>query len=337
MRVPDKESAYTDIHVHAVPRNGKIQAHGWRRALFALAAKRSGAHGTGPEAARTYTETLARYLNSARHVRRAVLLALDQAYDEHGKPLTAMGGFSVSNEDVLAWCRDAPEVFLFGASIHPHRRDALEALERCAEQGAVLVKWLPNSQGIDPADRRNLPFYKKLAELGLPLLCHTGFEFALPAIHQAYGELERLRLALEQGVTVIAAHSGSSGLFINRRALTRFEQMLRRYPNLYCDTAALALPNRMEALLWWRGHPELFNRLLFATDFPVPLCALPWFLFLPRADYIRFAREHNPFDRMAVLLKGLGVYPPPDGFELLLQQLGRLSSSLCGTNTHPKQ
>ncbi|PXF53459.1 MAG: hypothetical protein C4B58_16385, partial [Deltaproteobacteria bacterium] len=68
-----------------------------------------------------------------------------------------------------------------------------------------------------------------------------------------------------------------------------------------------------------RGHPELFSRLLFATDFPVPLCALPWFLFLPRADYIRFAEEHNPFDRMAVLLKGLGVYPPHDGFESLLQ------------------
>jgi len=319
MRVTDKESAYTDIHVHGMPRNGKIQAHGWRRVLFALAARRSGAHGAGPDAARTYTENLARYLRSSRYVRRAVLLALDQVYDEQGKPLTEMTGFSVSNEDVLALCRETPEVFLFGASIHPHRRDALEALERCAEQGAVLVKWLPNSQGIDPADRRHLPFYQKMAELGLPLLCHTGFEFALPAIHQAYGNLERLRPALEQGVTVIAAHSGSSGIFINPQALTRFERMLCRYPKLYCDTAALALPNRMEALLWWRGHPELFNRLLFATDFPVPLYALPWFLFLPRADYIRFAMEHNPFDRMAVLLKGLRVYPPPDGFELLLQ------------------
>ncbi len=39
MRVPDKENAFTDIHVHAVPRNGKVRAHGWRRALFALAAK----------------------------------------------------------------------------------------------------------------------------------------------------------------------------------------------------------------------------------------------------------------------------------------------------------
>ena len=319
MKVPDKESAYTDIHVHAVPRNGKIQAHGWRRALFALAARRSGAHGTGPEAARAYTENLARYLHSARYVRRAVLLALDQVYDEQGTSHQAMTGFYVSNEDVLAWCREAPEVFLFGASIHPHRRDAIEALERCAEQGAVLVKWLPNSQGIDPADRRLLPYYQKLAELGLPLLCHTGFEFALPAIHQKYGNLERLRLALEQGVIVIAAHSGSGGLFINRRALTRFEQMLHRYPNLYCDTAALALPNRMEALLWWRSHPELFNRLLFATDFPLPLYALPWSLFLPHADYIRFAGEHNPFDRMAELLKGLGVHPSPNAFELLLQ------------------
>ena len=75
----------------------------------------------------------------------------------------------------------------------------------------------------------------------------------------------------------------------------------------------------MEALLWWRGHPELFNRLLFATDFLVPFWTPPWSLFLSRADYSRFTREHNPFDRMAVLLKGLGVYPPADGFESLVQ------------------
>jgi hypothetical protein len=29
--------------------------------------------------------------------------------------------------------------------------------------------------------------------------------------------------------------------------------------------------------------------------------------------------EHNPFDRMAILLKGLEVYPPYNGFELLRQ------------------
>jgi predicted TIM-barrel fold metal-dependent hydrolase len=63
--------------------------------------------------------------------------------------------FSVSNDEVLAWCRKSPGTFLFGASVHPHRHDALEALEWCAQQGAVLIKWLPNYQGIDPAARRH--------------------------------------------------------------------------------------------------------------------------------------------------------------------------------------
>lgn len=315
-----EKSAFTDIHVHCVPANGAISVHGLRRLLLPLF---TGQHGPpGPKAARAYMENLADAVRRSCHVRRVVLLALDAPYAPDGKPRLMRSSFSVSNEDAANWCKTAPDIFLFGASVHPFRPDALEALERCAEQGAALVKWLPNSQGIDPADRRLLPFYRKMKDLRLPLLCHTGFEFVLPTIAQKWGEIERLRLALEEGVTVIAAHSGSNGLFYNRPALKHFERLLLEYPNLYADTSGLAAPNRMTALLWWRNHPEFSDRLLFATDFPVPIWPLPWRPFLTAEEYIRFAGPENLFDRMALLLQGLGVAPAPDRFETLLRRAG---------------
>ena len=40
----------------------------------------------------------------------------------------------------------------FDASVNPYRRDALERLDGAVASGAVLLKWLPSIQEIDPAD-----------------------------------------------------------------------------------------------------------------------------------------------------------------------------------------
>ena len=42
----------------------------------------------------------------------------------------------------------APDVFAAAASVHPYRPDAVEALERAVEGGAVAVKWLTNGMGM---------------------------------------------------------------------------------------------------------------------------------------------------------------------------------------------
>ena len=319
---------YTDMHVHCVPRDGAVSFRGWRRLLTQVLARGAGTRGSGPQAARMYMDQLAQRLRDARQVRRAVLLALDGAYDARGIPSNHMQGFAVSNADVRAWCAEAPDLFLYGASVHPHRPDALDALERAAARGAVLVKLIPNSQGIDLADRRHQPYFHKLTELGLPLLCHTGAEFVLSAQRQAWGDLNRLRPALDAGVTVIAAHGGSSGWFYNQQALRRYAVLLASYPNLYGDTAALGLVNRMGVLLWWRRHAESVGQLLFGSDYPVPVSVAAWRPWLGAADYRRLSCEVNPFDRMAVLLRVLGIRPPMHGFEALLRGLGHRSGMM---------
>ena len=76
------------------------------------------------------------------------------------------------------------------------------------------MKCLPNCQNIDFSDRRYEPFWRRMAEAGLPLLAHTGGEHTVPIVNPALSDPKLLRFPLECGVTVFAAHVGTrSGLF----------------------------------------------------------------------------------------------------------------------------
>src|SRR6185312_14728454 len=88
----------------------------------------------------------------------------------------------VSNDYVIELAKRHRKV-LFGASVHPYRKDAVAEIERCVADGAVLLKWLPIVQDFDPSDERCFPVYEALAHYKLPLLCHTGGERSLPNLN----------------------------------------------------------------------------------------------------------------------------------------------------------
>src|SRR5579884_1341016 len=85
-----------------------------------------------------------------------VILALDAVYDEQGHLDQDRTNLHVTNDYAWELSQRHPK-FLFGASVHPYRPDAVAELERCAERGCVLMKWLPVVQDFNPADRRCLP------------------------------------------------------------------------------------------------------------------------------------------------------------------------------------
>ena len=78
----------------------------------------------------------------------AVLLAYDWVRVSSGCPQKGLSDLYVPNEAVIAVARRHSK-FLPGASIHPARPDAFEELERCADQGAALLKLLPCVQNVD--------------------------------------------------------------------------------------------------------------------------------------------------------------------------------------------
>ena len=299
---------FTDVHVHlaalADGENGCFISPRMMRSLkFRLFAWKLGMDLSRPAAANAaYVERLLKELGRSKIVSKAVLLAMDGVYDGDGRLDLARTDVLISNRYVLQVARRRPDFFLPGVSINPQRRDAIDELERSAAEGVALVKVLPNTQCFDPADRRYIRFYRELARRKLPLLSHVGYEFSLVGGDQSAGDPQRLRTALEEGVCVIAAHACSNGLFLLEPHFKTLLEFVRRYPRFYFDASALTLPNRVRMLFLLRRHPEIHERLIFGTDYPLPVFVYPA---LGRA-YWR-ALKASVFDRQAAVLESLGI------------------------------
>ncbi|MDF0644947.1 MAG: amidohydrolase family protein [Nitrospira sp.] len=257
------------------------------------------------EANRKYLDDLLNELRASRHVQKAVLLGMDGVYDHNGRLIEDHTDFLISNAYVLQTAKAYPQDFLAGTSVNPQRRDAVEEVHRVADAGAVLVKVLPNAQQFNPADPRYRPFYRALAERKLPFLSHVGYEFSLIGKDQSVGDPDRLRLALDEGATVIAAHACSYGLMVYEKFLPTLRDFIRRYPNFYADISALTLPNRLAMLLKLRRYPEIHERLLFGTDYPLSVFHLAAWGRVGLRTMWRLIRTKNRFDRQVEVCGGL--------------------------------
>ena len=260
-------------------------------------------------------DRLSAMLGQSRHVGRAVVLAMDGAVDDRGNLDTSRTEFYVPNEFVAALAVRHMNL-LIGASINPYRPDALARLDRAAADRAVLVKWLPSIQLIDPADERLAPFYRRMAELRLPLLVHTGAEHSFTWSKDEFADPARLRLPLSLGVTVIAAHAAWPVHHDGQRDVDRLASLMREYPNLYADISSLTQINKLGALREVLRRPEFCGRLVYGTDFPLinmPIVS-PWFfpLDLTLRQRWQISRIRNPWDRDVALKQALGV--PADVF-----------------------
>jgi predicted TIM-barrel fold metal-dependent hydrolase len=259
------------------------------------------------EANQKYLDDLLTELRASRHVQRAVLLGMDGVYDQNGRLNQAHTDFLISNDYVLNIARAYPNEFLAGVSINPQRRDAIEEVHRCADAGATLVKVLPNAQQFNPTDLRYKTFYRTLAERKLPFLSHVGYEFSLIGKDQSVGDPDRLKPALDEGATVIAAHACSYGLIIYEKFLPTLRDFVQRYPNFYADISALTLPNRIQMLLHLRRYPEIHERLLFGTDYPLSVFHVAAWGRVALGTLYDIVRTKNRFDRQVSVCRGLGL------------------------------
>ena len=254
-------------------------------------------------------QRISRTLACSRRVSAAVILALDGVATSNGELDEAETELYIPNEFVAGEVRRYPNL-LFGASVNPFRSNALGRLEEVAAAGAVLVKWLPAIQHIDPANPNLIPFYLRLKELDLPLLSHTGNEHSFTRARNELGDPERLRLPLSLGVTVIAAHAAGDG---RNQGEANFDRLfrLRDYPTFYADISALTQLNRPGQLRRLLLCRELHGRLLYGTDMPlvntgiVSPFAFP--LRLSFSQMLGISRIHNPWDRDLALKEALGL------------------------------
>jgi len=258
---------------------------------------------------RLVADRISESLAQSKYVNRAVLLALDGVVGADGQLDTNRTEVYVPDEFVADMAAQHTNL-MFGASVNPYRTDALERLEWAKAHGAVLVKWIPPIMEINPDDPKLIPFYRKMVELNLPLLSHTGGEKSFSRANTELGDPEKLRLPLSLGVTVIAAHIASAEKYHGERGPDRLARMLREHPNLYTDISALTQINRPGRLQEALTRPEFSGRLVYGTDFPLINTALvlPWYSFrLSLLEKISIWRTKNPWDRDVMMKHDLGV------------------------------
>src|SRR5262245_49414761 len=259
------------------------------------------------EANQQYIGDLLSELRASQYVGKAVLLGMDGVYDAGGRLVRDQTDFLIGNDYVLRTVKTYPDDFLAGPSVNPQRVDAVEEVHRMADAGAVLIKVLPNAQQFNPADAQHKPFFRALADRKLPLLSHVGYEFSLIGKDQSVGNPDHLQPALDEGVTVIAAHACSYGLILYEKFFPTLLRFSQNYPNFYADISALTLPNRFRMLLRLRPYPEIQQRLLFGTDYPLSVLHVAAWGRVGWRPLLKMVRTKNRFDRQALVCRGLGV------------------------------
>lgn len=215
---------------------------------------------------------------------RLYVLAMDRHHRPDGSIDAAHTEWYVPSESAVELARAYPELLVPVVSVHPQRADALDALERWHAEGVRHVKWLPNSMGIDPASPANDAYYRKLGELGMVLLTHTGAELAVGAADPDFGNPLRLRRPLALGVTVVAYHAASDGDDVDwddpeRRRVPSFDLLMRLLSDpayrgrLFAEISAITFFNHLDRpLRELLARPELHPRLVNGSDYP--FCAL---------------------------------------------------------------
>jgi predicted TIM-barrel fold metal-dependent hydrolase len=227
-------------------------------------------------------------LNS-RAIDRFVLLAFDAYHDDDGRrpaPPSGRGDrgadIYTSNSAVRRACEESPGRFLFGASVHPYRENAVECVQEVFDAGACLIKWLPLHQNIDIADPRTVAVLRRCAKLGLPLLVHYSSEFTLTTQHREHQDvgalLDVLRgLRAEEAMPpVIVAHVAtpvSHWLGPRHDHEQLVAALLGEFADapLYADISALTALPKHRYLRAMARRQELHGKLLFGSDFPVPV------------------------------------------------------------------
>jgi len=260
-----------DAHVHMVGNGfagsgGWLRLTGWHRWLAGFMLRQLGVPASALEGdlEAIYAEHLGKLVRESS-MDAVVLLAHERVHDPDGTPREDLGSMFVPNDVVL---------------------------------GLAKMKCLPNCQNIDFSDKRFRPFWNRMAESGLPLLAHTGGEHTVPVINAALADPRLLRVPLECGVMVIAAHCATKSGAFDRDHFDAWVTMLREFPNLYGDVSAMISLNRC-------GHlrdclrDDIAPRILHGSDFPVPVLGHRMWLqgWIDRATFHRCQRIANPLER----------------------------------------
>jgi len=164
-------------------------------------------------------------------------------------------------EPILSWSKAiaSPRIVPL-LSIHPGGPDPVGQARRVAEAGFAGIKLHPYYQDFDLDDEALFPLYRALDELGLLVVCHTGFDFAFPRVRKA--EPTRILNVLDRvpSLKLITSHMGAW------EDWDEVEKHLIGKPITMDISLSLDLLGRERARAMLLAHP--MDRVHFGTDSP---------------------------------------------------------------------
>jgi predicted TIM-barrel fold metal-dependent hydrolase len=186
----------------------------------------------------------------------------------------------VTNYDVADWVQDYPEILIGFGSVNLSRSTdyVREKLDEIRKLGLKGIKLLPYSQFFDPSDNDNVDvLFEYCRETGAIVLSHTGcgagpFEI-IELSRKANPALWEPVVKKFPDVPIVLAHCGAYSTLVPGIWLQEALQLGKKYKNVYADLAAVDWLLDREVVVKEIRKTISFDRILFGTDYPLPLTA----------------------------------------------------------------
>jgi predicted TIM-barrel fold metal-dependent hydrolase len=183
---------------------------------------------------------------------------------------TATGHPALSSEAIVTGAAAYADVLIPFASVDPHEgASAVSRLRELAAAGAKGLKLHPSLQGFVPHDRAHYPLYEAAAELGMPVIFHTGqtgIGAGLPG-----GRGIKLRYSDPMLIDDVAADHPALTIVLAHPSVPWQDaaiSMATHKANVYIDLSGWS-PKYFPPQLVRAANGLLKHKVLFGSDYPV--------------------------------------------------------------------
>ncbi|MGC8492069.1 MAG: amidohydrolase family protein [Syntrophobacteraceae bacterium] len=182
----------------------------------------------------------------------------------------------VVNRDVADWVNDYPDILIGFGSVNLSKsseyvEEKLEEIRRLKLRG---IKLLPYSQFFNPSENENMELlFQYCEDTQSIILSHCGCgagPFEIPELSRdSHPDLWEPLLKKYPGVVLVLAHFGAYSTYIPGIWLHEVLQLGKKYRNVYADLAAVDWLMDREMVVKEIRKTIGFDRVLFATDYPL--------------------------------------------------------------------
>ena len=196
---------------------------------------------------------------------KAVILAQDAVYDRAASPT---GTRPISTSPTIICSRWWPATRAMSPALdQPRSRRCHRRTGALAAKGARVLKIHPPTQGVDLAEKKHGAFFRRCADVKMIVMVHTGHEHTHRSTISGLPTRKNWSWRWTRAARSWPATAAPAGRPPARHA-AGFLAMVRKYKNLWGDTAVLGSPGRARDFQRLLADPKAKDGCSTAATFP---------------------------------------------------------------------